>query len=46
MPANTMVVGLGGYRFKDYVKGGLPLIFVSFAVVLILCPIFFPFYPN
>ena len=20
MPANTMVIGLGGYRFKDYVK--------------------------
>ncbi len=46
MPANTMVVGLGGYKFKDYVKGGLPLIFVSFAIVLILCPIFFPFYPS
>ncbi len=46
MPANTMVVGLGGYRFKDYVKGGFPLILVSFAVVLVLCPIFFPFYPN
>ena len=26
MPANTMVVGLGGYKFKDYVKAGLPLI--------------------
>lgn len=24
MPANTMVVGLGGYKFKDYVKSGLP----------------------
>lgn len=29
MPANTMVVGLGGYKFRDYVKAGLPLIAVK-----------------
>lgn len=45
MPANTMVVGLGGYRFKDYVKAGMPLILVSFAICMILLPILFPFYP-
>ena len=45
MPANTMVVGLGGYKFKDYVKSGLPLILVSFAICMILLPILFPFYP-
>ena len=45
MPANTMVVGLGGYKFRDYVKSGLPLILVSFAVCMILLPILFPFYP-
>ena len=45
MPANTMVVGLGGYKFKDYVKAGLPLIFVSFVICMILLPILFPFYP-
>lgn len=45
MPANTMVVGLGGYKFKDYVKAGLPLILVSFAICMILLPILFPFYP-
>ena len=44
MPANTMVVGLGGYTFKDYVKSGLPLILVSFALCMILLPILFPFY--
>lgn len=44
MPANTMVVGLGGYKFKDYVKSGLPLILVSFAICMILLPILFPFY--
>lgn len=45
MPANTMVVGLGGYRFKDYVKAGLPLILVSFVICMVLLPILFPFYP-
>ncbi len=45
MPANTMVVGLGGYKFKDYVKAGLPLILVSGVLCMILLPILFPFYP-
>lgn len=45
MPANTMVVGLGGYKFRDYVKSGLPLILVSFVICMILLPILFPFYP-
>lgn len=45
MPANTMVVSLGGFRFKDYVKSGLPLILVSFVICMILLPILFPFYP-
>lgn len=45
MPANTMVIGLGGYHFKDYVKSGLPLIGFSFVVCMVLLPILFPFYP-
>lgn len=45
MPANTMVVGLGGYSFKDYVKSGMPLILISFALCMILLPVLFPFYP-
>lgn len=44
MPANTMVVGLGGYKFRDYVKAGLPLIAVSFVICVVLLPILFPFY--
>ncbi|MDO5546781.1 MAG: SLC13 family permease [Eubacteriales bacterium] len=44
MPANTMVVGLGGYKFNDYVKSGLPLIAVSFIICMVLLPILFPFY--
>ena len=45
MPANTMVVGLGGYKFNDYVKSGLPMILIAFVVCMILLPILFPFYP-
>lgn len=46
MPANTMVYGIGGYKFRDYVKAGAPLIVVSLIVSMILLPILFPFYPN
>lgn len=45
MPANTMVISAGGYKFMDYVKAGLPLILVSTAVSLVLLPIMFPFFP-
>lgn len=45
MPANTMVVGLGGYKFKDYVKAGFPLILVSFIICMVLLPVLYPFYP-
>lgn len=45
MPANTMVVGLGGYKFKDYVKAGMPMILISFVICMVLLPILFPFYP-
>ena len=44
MPANTMVVGLGGYKFNDYMKSGLPLIGVSFVICMVLLPILYPFY--
>ncbi len=45
MPANTMVVGAGGYRFMDYVKAGLPLIGIAIVVNMILLPILYPFFP-
>ena len=45
MPANTMVVGAGNYKFMDYVKAGLPLIFIATIVSMIILPIAFPFFP-
>ncbi len=45
MPANTMVFGIGGYKFNDYVKSGLPLILIATVVSMIILPIAFPFYP-
>jgi anion transporter len=46
MPANTMVLGVGGYKFFDYMKAGLPLIAVALVVALVLLPVLFPFFPN
>ena len=45
MPANTMVVGAGGYKFMDYVKSGFPLIIIATIVSMIILPIAFPFFP-
>ena len=46
MPANTMVVSAGGYRFTDYAKSGIPLIIIATVVSMIILPIAFPFFPN
>lgn len=45
MPANTMVVGAGGYQFMDYVKSGFPLMIIATAVSMVILPIAFPFFP-
>lgn len=45
MPANTMVLSVGGYKFRDYTKAGLPLMVLALIVSMILLPIFFPFFP-
>jgi di/tricarboxylate transporter len=39
-PVNVLVMGPGGYRFKDYIRSGLPLVAITFLVVLITLPIF------
>ena len=42
-PVNLMVMGPGGYRFGDYWKLGLPLLFLFFVVATFLVPVFWPF---
>jgi di/tricarboxylate transporter len=39
---NTMVYGLGGYRFTDYIRLGLPLTLIVIAVIIMVVPIFWP----
>ena len=43
-PANVLVMGPGGYRFVDYLKLGVPLTLVVFAVVYLLLPLIWPIY--
>ncbi|HKO32348.1 MAG TPA: SLC13 family permease [Candidatus Limnocylindria bacterium] len=40
---NLMVYGLGGYRFSDFSRVGVPLNLVTVSLSLILIPIVFPF---
>jgi di/tricarboxylate transporter len=42
-PANILVMGPGGYKFRDYIRVGLPLTIVVLVVVLIVLPIVWPF---
>ena len=44
-PANILVMGPGGYRFKDYIKVGAPLTLVVFVAVMLLLPVFWPLVP-
>ena len=40
---NLMVLGPGGYDFKDYIKFGLPLNLVGAGVTIVLVPVVWPF---
>jgi di/tricarboxylate transporter len=42
---NLMVYGLGGYRFVDYLRIGLPLNIAVGAVTLMIIPLVWPFSP-
>jgi di/tricarboxylate transporter len=44
-PANVLVMGPGGYRFKDFIKVGLPLTIVVLIVTMLVLPIFWPLTP-
>jgi di/tricarboxylate transporter len=41
-PANVLVMGPGGYKFRDYFKVGLPLVVVTMIITLLVLPVFWP----
>jgi di/tricarboxylate transporter len=41
-PACLMVYGPGGYRFLDFFKNGLPLTVLTYAIAILLVPLFWP----
>lgn len=40
---NAMVMTAGGYKFKDYMKVGAPLLFLFLITTLVLVPLIWPF---
>lgn len=40
---NVLVFQMGGYNYMDFVRVGLPLNFITWAVAVAVIPIFFPF---
>jgi di/tricarboxylate transporter len=44
-PANTLVMGPGGYRFTDYLKLGVPLTLIVFFTVIVVLPWVWPLVP-
>ena len=42
-PVVTLVVEPGRYRFMDYLKVGMPLMLLTYLVMIVLTPIIFPF---
>jgi di/tricarboxylate transporter len=41
-PANLLIMGPGGYRFKDFLKVGLPMTIVLFLIVMLVLPLLWP----
>src|SRR5687768_14595531 len=39
-PVNILVMSPGGYKFRDYMKIGLPLAIILFVAVMIILPLF------
>jgi len=44
-PANLLVMGPGGYRFKDYMKVGGLLTLLVLIIIMVVVPIFWPLEP-
>ena len=44
IPANSMILVPGNLRFKDFIKPGLALSAVAFALSMVLLPLMYPFF--
>lgn len=42
-PVNTLVMGAGNYRFSDYAKVGVPMIFIMLLLSLLALPVLWPY---
>lgn len=41
-PANVLVMGPGGYKFRDYTRVGLPMTLICLVIVLVVLPLVWP----
>jgi di/tricarboxylate transporter len=41
-PANLLVMGPGGYRFRDYMKLGFPLVIIAGLGIILILPLVYP----
>ena len=41
-PVNTLVIGPGGYRFRDFLRLGIPLQLLALVITLACVPLLFP----
>ncbi len=41
-PVNMLVMGPGGYRFRDYARVGAPLTIILAILIVLLVPVFWP----
>lgn len=45
-PTNLMVYGIGGYKFLDFSRLGIPLMFLVATIATIIASLVFPFFPT
>jgi di/tricarboxylate transporter len=45
-PVNILVMAPGGYRFRDFLRVGLPLTALAFAEIMLVLPVFWPLTPR